>query len=268
MSHETALKRALHELAEAPGPDSLANAALAGAERARRKQVALGGLAAVAAAAMIAAPFLLRPSAQPSLQPAAPRVELPANATDECVQAPSVSPTVKRVAPENWPDFVQIVMAKLPPRADYEMQSGYALCKPEVGGEKQLGNTPFPLKAAYAVINLGPMREHGHLTVNLAQFSLDDVPQNCAAVQAELNVPNEVNPTGPKPELLFCDEATATTPLVFASRSYSTTYVNAVFGDFRVWIESIPFAGDGQPEIGPEALRAVVTDPALPALNR
>jgi hypothetical protein len=145
------------------------------------------------------------------------------------------------------------------------MQSGYALCKPEQGQPEKTQIAPPNLKQAYAVINLGPMRENGHLTVNLAQTAPGSTPQTCAAVQQELDRPNENNPTEPRPELLFCDEATATTPLVFASRAYSIIFVNAIDHDFRIWIESIPTNTD-QPVIGAEALRTVVTDPALMAI--
>ncbi|GIH06895.1 hypothetical protein Rhe02_49620 [Rhizocola hellebori] len=270
MSHETALKRALQELAEAPGPAGLADVALKGAKRSRRTQVALGGLAAIAAAGVIAAPFLLKPAA--GLQPAAPapQVVLPANtatanASDECVAAPSVSPTEKRVAQENWPAFVQITIAKLPARSDYMMQSGYDLCTPE-GAPEQPGVAPDILKSAYAVINLGPMREHGHLTVYLEKFSPGSVPATCAALQQQLDTPNPNNPEGPKPQLLFCDEASGTAPMVYATSSYSTPVVTASYTGYRVWMESHPTASDQQPEISAEALRTVVTDPALAAL--
>jgi hypothetical protein len=195
------------------------------------------------------------------------------SASDVCQQAPSVSPTEKRVAQENWPDFVQIVIAKLPPRSDYIMQSGYALCKPEPSGELGGGAVRVPPqgadehKIAYAVINLGGLREHGHLTVNLAQTDPGEAPQTCAAVQQQLDA-HEVSPEAPKPELLFCEEATATAPLVFATRMLSIITATAAYDDFRVWMESIATDLDQQPEIGPEALRAVVTDPALAALNQ
>src|SRR5689334_15503237 len=139
MSEEPVLTRALNELAEVPGPADMATAALTGAKRRLRAQLALSGLAAVALVGVIAAPFLLRPQASPGLQPAAPAppaAQLPNASQDGCVSAPSVSPTEKRVAEENWPEFVRVTIAKLPQRADYVMQSGHSLCKADGGARR------------------------------------------------------------------------------------------------------------------------------------
>jgi len=262
MSQEPVLTRALNELAEAPGPAEMATAALTGARRRRRAQWGLSGLAAFALVGVIAAPFLLAPQASPNLQAAAPPLaskaaELPNTAQDECVQAPSVSPTEKRVAEENWPEFVRTVIAKLPPRADYIMQSGYALCDAGAG----------PGRRAYAVINLGPLREHGHLTVNIDEVTPARVSINCSGVLQHLSEEKSAHPDAPKRELLFCDEATGTTPLVYATRFYSTLYVTASYANVDVWMESHPADPSRQYEIGPDALRAVVTDPRLAVLG-
>ncbi len=261
MSDEPVLTRALNELAEAPGPAEMATAALTGARRRRRAQWGLSGLAAFALAGVIAAPFLLAPQASPSLQAAAPppaskAATVPNTAQDDCVPATSVSPTEKRVLEENWPEFVRVVIAKLPSRTDYMMQSGHGLCR---GSE--------PLRGAYAVINLGPLREHGHLTVNIDEVAAPNALANCAAVLQHISQEKSANPEAPKPELLFCDEATGTAPLVYAIRFYAALTVTAAYDNVNVWMESHPGDPSQQYEIGPEALRAVVTDPRLAVLN-
>ena len=226
----------------------------------RRAQWGLSGLAAFALAGVIAAPFLLAPQASPSLQAAAPAskaAELPNATGDDCVQAPSVTPTEKRVAEENWPEFVKTVIAKLPPRADYVMQSGHALCANEAEG----------IWRAYAVINLGPLREHGHLTVNIDEVTPPNVLVSCAAVLQHIAEEKSAHPDAPKRELLFCNEAAGTTPLVYATRFFSTLYVTAAYANVNVWMESHPADPSQQYEIGPEALRAAITEPSLAVLG-
>lgn len=281
MSTQSDLTRALHDLAEVPGPANLADGALARAHRLGRRPRMVSAVAAVGVAGVLAVPFAIwhngqtggadlpvgvasatppdpgtRPSGSPlsSMYPADP-------GPGDCVELENKD---QQVAPADWPEFVRIAIAKLPPRTDYVMQSGYSVCTP--------ADSPAPV--AYAVINLGAGREHGHLTLNLdARADLRGGPTTCAGVRDLLA--SRVLPLNPMPipqvlerELLFCTDGTASAPMVFGISYRLTVVVTARYADHRmVWMESIAAGDRGpQPEIGAEALRAVVTDPVLVAL--
>lgn len=263
---EPNLSEALHDLVDVPGPANLADQALVGARRVRRRRMALSGAAALAVVGLVAVPFAIRPGSQPAPgQSAAGAAAMagssssnsasPFVATQRCVAAPQVSPTVKTVAEADWPQFVRIAIKKLPPRTDYTMQSGYGVCTPE---DTTAAN-------AYAVINLGgPMREHGHLTLNLVARADRDAPLTCDALRKHVDTKLPRTPDTPKADVLFCEEGTASTPFVFGIRYYNTLTVTAVYADHRsVWMESHPAYPGRSFEIDADALRAVVTDRAL-----
>jgi len=235
-SWETTLRQDLRELADAPGPPSLADQALADARKVRRWRAALAGASAMTLTALIAIPLVvLGPAASWSLLPfGAPGADTPCEtATDEA------EPRLGVPVAEH-PNFVRVVISKLPPRDDYSLQSASGTC---VDSDALPG--AVVLDNAYAVINLGPNREHGHLTVDLYHQT---EPITCA--------------TQPRPpeEVLFCEDATATTPLVMAANTGSPGYfvVTAIYPDARtVSIGSITTPFDVA------TIQSVVTDPAL-----
>jgi len=256
---EPRLHQALHDLATAPPPADLSDRALRRARRVRTGRVA--GVGVLVLAGLLAVPLVANlrgPSG--ALQPGAAPVALP-SAAPTCSSAPSVAKDVKRVAPADWPEFVKITVAALPPRTDYEMQSGYDLCTPE---QATLSN-------AYAVINLGPHREHGHLTVDLyRQADPQHIAGSCAALATMLATANPVDPSLPNPKQLFCTDGTAASPTVYGTSSDGQVTVVASYADKRaVAIGSLAtFNGSTFPPvtIGADALRPVVTSPALAGL--
>ena len=285
---EATLTRILHDLADGPGPASLADKALAGARGVRRRRRVIAG-AALAAAGIIAAPFPLRPAPSPDpVGPAtAPIAGSPTtggpntggpNVTVSLAPcAPATQETIdrKRVAESDWPPFVQIAIGRLPQRSDYELQWAWGVCdpgQPEVYPWAPSVEDPAAAKprfigtrshVAYAVINLGPNRESGHLTLNLAA-SEPHLPDTCDGVRAHVATNMGQNVETPAGEVLFCEDATAEDPMVFGTRYYNVLTVTARYGDGRtVWMESIPAYPDPHHEISAEALRPVVTDRAL-----
>jgi hypothetical protein len=260
---EPHLRQALHDLATLPAPTDLSDQVLRRARRVRTGRVA--GVGVLVLAGLLAVPFVASLRAGPggAAQPGgAPLAGAPVAAT--CTPAPSVAKDVKRVAPENWPEFVRITVAALPPRTDYEMQSGYDLCVPE-----PLEGSSGPAGvSAYAVINLGPAREHGHLTVDLYRWAdARIVAVTCAALATMLATPNVDGPALPNQKQLFCTDGTATTPTVYGLSWDGEVTVVAVYADARaVRLEShSTWTGSAftPPEISADALRPVVTSPAL-----
>jgi hypothetical protein len=258
------LSRALRQLADVPGPPSLADAALAEARRRRRRRSAVGAGAGLLGLAAIAAPFALRPADDGTTftvgaAPPAPTVvatgEMPGYGPDDCTTAPSVAETVKEVAKADWPRFVEVAVGALPARDDYVLQSAYDFCHP--AGSNSVN--------AYAVVNLGSNREQGHLTLNLYRTPpvAYQFARTCAEARTYLDQQRPIAGL-PAGELLSCTEGTATTPFVYAIRQGQIT-VTAVQPDGRtIWMESIPTTGE--PAITAEQLTAAVTDPELVAL--
>jgi hypothetical protein len=272
---EPTLSRVLHDLADVPEPEHMADRALSGARGLRRRRVALTGLAALAAAGALAVPFLLRPDGVPGPESApvgapAPPDSLPLSAVGPCRFLPEKGAEQKRVEPADWPDFVRVAIDKLPQRTDYVMQSGYAVCDDP-------GDSPF-VANAYAVINLGRVRESGHLTLNLQTPRQPDTITTCQALRDmvaawppprtdELPTPPD-SPAPPAPEILFCTDGTAAAPMVYGLRSSNgSVIVSARYADHRlVYIESLPAPPAEQPAIGTEDLRRVVAERALAEL--
>lgn len=264
-SSEPTLARIMHDLTDEPEPAGLADRALHGARGQHRRRVALTGLAALAAVAALSVPFLLRPDSTGRPQqdavgaPGAGAVAaVPRSALGPCRYLPGQVSSVKRVEPADWPDHVRLAVAKLPARSDYVMQSGYAVCADGAGAGD--------LAAGYAVINLGGGREHGHLTLNLLSSTQPNGPTTCDAVRAEAASPSPEQPDAPAPRVLFCDEGTTSTPIVYGLEVHGSFVVTARYADNRVvWMESIGQYGTA-PTISAEDLRRVVGDPALAAL--
>ena len=76
------------------------------------------------------------------------------------------------------------------------------------GDVEEPAGVPGERLHAYAVINLGPNREHGHLTVDVEH---ETVPETCASM-----------PTPEPPaRLLFCEDAAGPAPLVIATERES-----------------------------------------------
>ena len=250
------LRSALDELAGGPLPADLADRAIAQAGRNRRRRYAAvtGAAALVVSTAVPLAVSLVGGTHTDGGSTLAG----PANGTSAtpggvvqpaaCVQAPSVSARVKEVALADWPDFVRTIVAALPTRSDYVMQSGWSWC--DYGSEPN----------AYAVINLGSGREHGHLTVDM-YIHATDAPADCSALRelAEKPLPD----TTEKRVVLFCTDRTATTPMVAGLSFYGQVTVAANYADGRsVVMESIP--NPGKPfAVTAEQLRDAVTDRAV-----
>jgi hypothetical protein len=237
-SLESRLRADLQELADVPGPPSLVDRALADAGRARRTRRVVVGAGALALTAVIALPIATRTlpgRALPFGGEGSPGTCQ--TATDEAVPPDGVSAA-------DQPRFVRFVFTKLPPRDDYFLQSGYGMC---VGTEEPAG-LPGERLNAYAVINLGPNREHGHLTVT---------------IQHEPGLRTCADLTTPEVRLLFCEDAAATTPLVLGVQigRPDEFIVTAVYSDDRV----VSIGAYGTP-FDVATLRSVVTDPELVAL--
>jgi hypothetical protein len=137
-----------------------------------------------------------------------------------CESATDESDPVQGVPNDGYPRFVRMVLAKMPPRDDYTLQSAYGVCVP--------ADLPPDIPArpnGYAVVNLGPNREHGHLTINLL-YLMEAAPTSCATLPTPVDV-------------LFCDDSAV--PIVFAvDRDKYTVTVNAVYPDGRTfYIEAI-----------------------------
>jgi hypothetical protein len=235
---EAELRRRLRELATEPGPPSLADQALAGATRVRRWRAVLAGCG-VLLLAVIAVPIVTDGRVGYSL--------IPFGAHDPgstaCESATDESDPVTGVPTDGYPRFVRMVLAKMPPRDDYTLQSAYGVCpNPDAPP-----GTPGARPNGYAVVNLGPNREHGHLTINLRYLTApsEAVPTACATL-----------PT-PAANVLFCDDSTV--PLVFAVTPHQRyVIVNAIYPDGRtVYIEAI------DADITANQLIPVVTDHAI-----
>ncbi len=252
MTTDKSLSRALQDLADVPGPESMADKALQRAKGRRVRGYAISAAGAFAAAAIISLPFLLAsgpesgsqlqfggpPAAEPSANVSAPA----------CGYAPNV-PGVKEVTEANWPDYVRATIERLPARSDYVMQSGSAdLCN----------------GVAYSVINLGHHREAGHVTVRLQTQPSEYMPVDCASVQAA-----ETNPVAPPPpnpfQVLFCQEGNGFKLVYGIDDGYDNFRVYAIYADGRtVGMESLNDGGNG-PTVSAEQLRAIVIDPAMVA---
>ena len=238
---EIELRRRLRELATEPGPPNLAAQALAGAKRVRRWRTVLAGCG-VLLLAVLALPLVTGgPAAYSRMLPFA----LPGAGAAACESATDESDPVKGVPSDGYPRFVRMVLAKMPPRDDYSLQSAIGVCpNPDAPP-----GTPGARPSGYAVVNLGPNREHGHLTINLRYLAgpalSEAVPTSCATL-----------PTPPA-AVLFCDDTTV--PMVFATTPHEHyVIVNAVYPDGRsVYIEAI------DADITANQLVPVVTDPAL-----
>jgi hypothetical protein len=252
MTTDNTLSRALHDLSEGPGPDGIADKALWRAKKRRIGGYALSAAAAAfAAAAIIAAPFLLTAGKGDGqgvqFAAAAPSPSATNTSVDPCDAAPT-EPGVKKVIPQNRPGYVNAVIDRLPPRSDYVMQSGVmGMCEGR----------------AYSVINLGEMREAGHLTVRLTTGAGEGVPVDCSKVKAA-----ETNPEAPSPphpfKVLFCVEGGDFKLVYGIDDGYNNYRVSAIYADGRsVSMESLSAGGDAPPTITAEQLRIIVTDPAM-----
>jgi hypothetical protein len=253
--NEQRLRSALDDLAGGPLPADLASRAIAQAGRNRRwRHAVLAGAATLAVTAAVPVAVSLG-----GTHPGGTRrgggstLAVPANATAtrpvhaaSCEQAPSVSATVKEVARADWPEFVRTIVAALPARSDYVMQSGWSWCDYDSSESN-----------AYAVINVGHLREHGHLTVNM-YIHATGVPADCPALRALVKKP--LPDTTRQRVVLFCADRTATTPMVVGLSFSGQVTVGANYADGRsIVMESIP--NPGQPfAVTAEQLRDAVTD--------
>lgn len=258
------VRAALDDLADGPTPANLADRALSEAARQhRRRFAAVAGAAAVVAAVAVAVPLISR-GETPTLGPQA-AIGTPASgattpATSKAVRllpaadvaktagtCPAVrqaDPTVKQVGAADWPDFVRVTVAALPTRSDYVMQSGWQWC---TGAANQ------KVPGGYAVINIGPSRERGYLTLNLFA-DVSGLPDTCADVERLAKPPVDV---------LSCTERSGTGPLTYALRVSDWVTVAAVYPDGRsIVMESHP-DDRGRFALSAEQVRAAVTDPKV-----
>jgi hypothetical protein len=244
-SMETALRERLRTMADVAGPPSLADRSLVRAARMRRRRNALVGVGAVALATAVAVPvFGDSMGTAPGVGTTLGTDTTPSSTSGNggCRTVTDESDPVRGVPKTEWPDFVSITVAHLPARDDYTLQSGYGVCPAPGPGSGATGEIRDD--KAYAVINLGPNREDGHVTVTLGHRSV----VTCAALSGDEQVPP-----------IFCDESTPTTPLVYGLDSGGNSIqVTAIYADTRtVRMES------NQSPIDANALKAVVTAPPL-----
>lgn len=246
--HEPDLKAAMRGLSDVAGPDDLADAALRGAKGMRRRRGTLAALAAVATVAGLSVPFLVAGSPRAE----APGLSLPVGAAASpanlagCQAVPMVNPTTKEVSAEQWPEYVKTVLGLLPDRDDYVVQHTYDLCN---AGQRGISN-------AYAVINLGGQREHGHLTVNLYVYDDDRwVPNSCAelaALAAEGHL-----------DVVFCQGGVNAEPLLYgAAHAGTNVTVGAVYADHRAVVMERNDA-EAVPVISLDDLKVVVANQDL-----
>lgn len=239
------LREGLRRLADAPPAPALADAALANARRIRRRRRSLAALAATAVVGVgTAMPLLLttesryapfgpRPTGTAGTESVRPPIEC-RTATDEAV------PPGGAVS-DSWPSFVGIVLAHLPARDDYRLDSAGGLC-----GEPSE-------RSGRMVLSFGDAA--GHLVVELYADFYQLIPTDatpattCAALIARWQ------------EVYFCADATSTEPLIVGGRDDRGEVYIALYPDGR-WIT----VEDNGTDLPPETLRAVVTDPALAAL--
>jgi hypothetical protein len=247
------IRAALDELAEGPAPSGLADRALAGAARNRRLRHGLA-IGATAMAITLAVPAVAHWGRSPAVQDnsAASQTGAPlftagsVASGDRCVQLPGGHPLVKEVAPEEWPDFVQVTVAALPSRSDYVMQSGYSWCAYQDGGAD-----------AYAVVNLGHKREHGHVTVNM-YIRPEGTPVDCAGVDRLAS-----SPLHGSYNVLFCNEKTAATRLVYGLQLPSSVIVGSVYADGKTVVMESNVDGQRPLAISADQLRQAVLETQL-----
>ena len=234
---ESNLRRGLDQIGIQPGPPDLTDQALAGARRVRRRRLLLAAAAAVALAG-VSIPLLPHGRGGPAPTPVGVTPATP-SAPAPCQSITLDATPLGGVALESWPEFVRVVIPSLPPRSDYTLQYASITC---TGVAPKSPN-------AYAVINLGASRENGYLTIRL-YFDSVEAPNTCAEV-----------PT-PAEDLLFCDEATATGPMVIGVDLGSNfLIVTAVYHDHRMVSIEVH-----TPAIGIDVMRTVVNDPDLARL--
>ncbi|MEU7823655.1 hypothetical protein [Catellatospora sp. NPDC049133] len=249
---EPELREAMRRLSEVAGPADLADAALRGAKGMRRRRALVTAVAAVTATAALAVPFAMRGTAPAS----SPGLTLPVGAAaspaslGECRNAPMVNPSTKEVAQEHWPEYVRTVLRLLPDRDDYVVQNTYDVCN---WGEPGASN-------AYTVINLGHLREHGHLTVNLYVYETAAwVPQSCADLTASAGAAQDL-------AVLFCEEGVGAAPLLYGTAYSNTTVtVGAVYPDHRAVVMERNGV-EAVPVIDVDDLKTVVADQELLSL--
>jgi hypothetical protein len=246
-SLETRLRADLQEMADVPGPPSLVDRALAGARRTRRVRRLVAGAGALALTVAIAIPFVLR---------AAPGLSLPVGSGGSpatCEITTEEADPGGRVPATEQPWFMDRVFSKLPPRDDYYLQWAYGMCvETEAGDVKEPANLPGERLHAYAVINLGPNRERGHLTIDIEH---ETVPQTCAAVPT---------PTPPM-RLLFCEDASGPAPLVVATEGEYDHSTDVSVGAFYTGDRMVAIGAHGT-SFDAATLRTIVSDPDLVAL--
>jgi len=236
---ETRLREDLLELADVPAPPSLADRALADARTLRRRRAVGAGVGTLALIGIVALPFVANVSVA--------GWHLPFGAaettTSPCGTATDESEQQRGVPAAEYPQFVRLTVAKLPPRDDYVLQSAVGICPPPAGVAGPKGNGPY----GYAVINLGPRREQGHLTVDIYH---ENEPVTCATVSA------------PPEQVEFCRDATATAPLVLAVRDDGSRDDGLIVTAIHSGRRTVSIGAFGTP-FDAEALVPVVTDPAL-----
>jgi len=229
MSTQERIRQALDDLATAPEPANLADRALRAAGRRRATTiVAVFGASAVAVA-LVAVGIAGLPSSGDDPAPPAGVARTPA----PCVRYTGEVPA------QAWPDFVTAALAALPARSDYVMQSGYGWC--DVAPNPSVPETMGGWKISNAIINLGPNREHGVLTVDVF-VRVPSQAATCAGVST------------PQP-LLFC---TPGTPLVYAYGRQDAIIAIAVLG---AGVEiRMPYNGNA---LTAQQVAAAASDPGL-----
>ncbi|HEX6870475.1 MAG TPA: hypothetical protein VF163_05200, partial [Micromonosporaceae bacterium] len=123
---ENMLRERLPALADVPGPASVADAALARAARMRRRRIVLASAGAAVLAGAVAIPLVgYGTGAAP---PGGPPLGVGTAGGSSCKTVTDETDPAQGVPRDAWPDFVAVTVAKLPPRDDYTLQSGYGVC--------------------------------------------------------------------------------------------------------------------------------------------
>ena len=217
MSAELKIREALDDLAAGPAPADLADRALRGAARRRVTRIGTGAVAAVTALGLGIAAFVVLGAPGPSATQPGNRP-----ATAPCVFFEESNAPVLR---EEWPGVVSTVVAALPKRYDYTMNSGYAWCAvshPNEVWEGQYGSFPV----ARAKLQLDGEMGGAVLGIDV-HLATPGTVADCAAAASIRFFTGGSSSVAPE----RCVEPVGDAPLVFGGSGESYVWRTAVYPD-------------------------------------
>jgi hypothetical protein len=168
----------------------------------------------------------------------------------ECGTATHEAAPPAGTASDAWPTFVKVIIAKLPPRDDYALNSAVGVCDSTDHGVSVNGRPLKILRLAGLNMSLGANEENGRFVMDLTLVT-GDLPTACTEIPAATD----------DDQILDCEDATQAGPMVVAGRFRGDLYVMAFYPDGRM----ISFEDRGSP-FDLETMRALVTDPEVAAL--